>query len=73
MMTKIFQEEGVPQQLVYLSMMESGLNPTARSWASAVGLWQFIKSTGKLYGSRINFYLMKEEILKNQPALLQDI
>ncbi|NWF90487.1 MAG: hypothetical protein HXY50_13625, partial [Ignavibacteriaceae bacterium] len=39
MMTKIFAEEKLPQQLVYLSMIESGLNPTARSWASAVGLW----------------------------------
>lgn len=56
MMTKIFKEEGVPQQLVYLSMMESGLNPTARSWASAVGLWQFIKSTGQLYGLQTGFY-----------------
>lgn len=57
MMTKIFREEGVPQQLVYLSMMESGLNPTARSWASAVGLWQFIKSTGQLYGLQTGFYI----------------
>ncbi len=57
MMTKIFKEEGIPQQLVYLSMMESGLNPTARSWASAVGLWQFIKSTGQLYGLQTNFYI----------------
>ncbi|MBK7629398.1 MAG: LysM peptidoglycan-binding domain-containing protein [Ignavibacteriales bacterium] len=56
MMTKVFQEVGVPQQLVYLSMMESGLNPTARSWASAVGLWQFIKGTGKLYGLETSFY-----------------
>ncbi len=56
MMTKIFQQEGVPQQLVYLSMVESGLNPTARSWASAVGLWQFIKSTGRLYGLETDFY-----------------
>ena len=56
MMTKVFQEVGVPQQLVYLSMMESGLNPTARSWASAVGLWQFIKSTGKIYGLESSFY-----------------
>jgi|WetSurMetagenome_2_1015567.scaffolds.fasta_scaffold38100_2 membrane-bound lytic murein transglycosylase D len=56
MMTNVFQEVGVPQQLVYLSMMESGLNPTARSWASAVGLWQFIKSTGKLYGLESSFY-----------------
>lgn len=57
MMTKIFKEEGVPQQLVYLSMMESGLNPTARSWASAVGLWQFIKSTGQMYGLQSSFYI----------------
>jgi membrane-bound lytic murein transglycosylase D len=56
MMVKIFSDEGLPQQLVYLSMMESGLNPTARSWASAVGLWQFIKSTGRLYGLETDFY-----------------
>ncbi|HVO74639.1 MAG TPA: LysM peptidoglycan-binding domain-containing protein [Ignavibacteriaceae bacterium] len=56
MMGKIFSEEGIPQQLVYLSMVESGLNPTARSWASAVGLWQFIRSTGRLYGLQSDFY-----------------
>ncbi len=55
-MTRIFDEERVPRQLVYLSMVESGLNPIARSWASAVGLWQFIKSTGKLYGLESDFY-----------------
>jgi membrane-bound lytic murein transglycosylase D len=56
MMANIFASEGVPKQLIYLSMMESGLNPTARSWARAVGLWQFIKSTGNLYGLDGNFY-----------------
>ncbi|OGU84472.1 MAG: hypothetical protein A2W11_12380 [Ignavibacteria bacterium RBG_16_35_7] len=56
MMAKIFAEEKLPQQLVYLSMIESGLNPTARSWASAVGLWQFIKSTGRMYGLESDFY-----------------
>lgn len=56
MMSRTFAEEGVPQQLIYLSMIESGLNPSARSWASAVGLWQFIKGTGKLYGLRTDFY-----------------
>jgi membrane-bound lytic murein transglycosylase D len=56
MMSQIFKEEGLPLQLLYLSMMESGLNPTARSWASAVGLWQFIKSTGSLYGLQTDFY-----------------
>ncbi len=56
MMSGIFAAEGVPKQLIYLSMMESGLNPTARSWARAVGLWQFIKSTGSLYGLEGSFY-----------------
>ena len=56
LMSSIFAREGVPKQLIYLSMMESGLNPTARSWARAVGLWQFIKSTGNLYGLQSSFY-----------------
>jgi membrane-bound lytic murein transglycosylase D len=56
MMSKIFTEEGVPRQLLYLSMIESGLNPTARSHANAVGLWQFIKSTGRMYGLESDFY-----------------
>lgn len=57
MMSRILKEEGVPQQLVYLSMVESGLNPSARSWASAVGMWQFIKQTGRLYGLNSDFYM----------------
>ena len=56
MMEKIFAEEHLPKQLIYLSMVESGLNPTARSWASAVGLWQFVKQTGRLYGLHSDFY-----------------
>ncbi len=56
MMKRIFREEGVPEELVYLSTIESGLNPIARSWAKAVGIWQFIKGTGKLYGLGSNFW-----------------
>lgn len=56
MMRKIFKEEGVPEELIYLSMIESGLNPIARSWAKAVGIWQFIKGTGKLYGLEGNWW-----------------
>lgn len=56
MMAQIFTEEKVPQQLLFLSMVESGLNPTARSWAKAVGLWQFIKETGQRYGLDVEFY-----------------
>ncbi len=72
MMTKIFYEEGIPRQLVYLSMMESGLNPTARSWASAVGLWQFIKSTGKIYDLKTGFYFdERRDPLKSTRAAAQ--
>ncbi len=50
MMRRIASEEKVPEELIYLSMIESGLRPDAVSSAKAVGLWQFISSTGKLYG-----------------------
>lgn len=53
-MRRLFREEGVPEELVSLSMVESGLNPVARSWARAVGLWQFVKGTGALYGLKGN-------------------
>jgi len=46
----ILKENGVPEELVYLALIESGLNVNARSWAQAVGPWQFISSTGKNYG-----------------------
>ncbi len=56
----IFEEyltrKGMPQILKYLPIVESNLNPIARSRASAVGLWQFIYSTGRLYGLRIASY-----------------
>ncbi len=41
---------GLPQDLIYLCLVESGFNPKAYSWARASGLWQFIASTGRLYG-----------------------
>jgi membrane-bound lytic murein transglycosylase D len=56
LMKQIMREEGLPEEIVYLSMVESGLNPAARSWAKAVGLWQFVKGTGRLYGLTGNFW-----------------
>ena len=50
MMKKIAQEEGMPEEIIFLSMVESGLDPNAVSRASAVGLWQFMRSTGVDYG-----------------------
>lgn len=55
-MKRIFKEEGVPEEIIYLSMMESGLNPAARSWMRAVGLWQFMRGTGRLYGLSGNWW-----------------
>lgn len=55
-MKKIFHDEGVPEELIYLSMAESGLRADAQSWARAVGLWQFMKATGSLYGLRASFW-----------------
>ncbi|MFA5832751.1 MAG: LysM peptidoglycan-binding domain-containing protein [Bacteroidota bacterium] len=55
-MSRIFAEEGLPPELMILSLPESGLNPTARSWAKAVGLWQFMKATGSQYGLRSNYW-----------------
>lgn len=54
MMKKIAQYENVPQELLYLCLYESGVNPNAISSASAVGLWQFIYSTGQRYGLNKN-------------------
>ncbi len=57
MMRRIFKEEGVPEELIHLSMIESGLVPVARSSANAVGLWQFIKATGGSYGLEVNYWV----------------
>ena len=54
MIEQIFKEEGVPDELKYLAMVESGINPRAASWAKAVGMWQFIAATGQAYGLQVN-------------------
>jgi membrane-bound lytic murein transglycosylase D len=52
MARKIFREEGVPEDITWLGQIESAWRPTARSWAAASGLWQFIPGTGQTYGLR---------------------
>jgi len=44
----------MPQDLIYLAMIESGFNPTAKSPAKAGGLWQFVSETGQRYGLTVN-------------------
>jgi len=51
---KVLDSEGVPLELKYLPVIESALNPTARSRAGATGLWQFMSGTAKNYGLEIN-------------------
>lgn len=57
----IFEEKlakyGLPLELKYMSIIESNLNPTAESKAGAMGIWQFMYRTGKLYGLKINSFM----------------
>ncbi|MCC7431843.1 LysM peptidoglycan-binding domain-containing protein [bacterium] len=57
MIKRVFAEEGVPQDLAYLPLIESGFKTSAYSWAHASGLWQFIPGTGKMYGLKRNNWL----------------
>lgn len=56
-MKNLLKEYGLPEDLVYLSLIESGFNPYAYSRAKAVGLWQFISLTGKRYGLKVNWWV----------------
>jgi membrane-bound lytic murein transglycosylase D len=46
----ILKETGVPEDLVYVAMVESGFDPSARSEVGAAGMWQFMEPTGRVYG-----------------------
>ena len=48
------RQRGMPEELLYLAMIESGLKPRARSSASAVGIWQFMAPTAEQYGLRVD-------------------
>ena len=61
MIARILREEGMPQDLIYLSAAESGLNPFALSRAGAKGLWQFMPYEGRKYGLRIDSWLDERE------------
>jgi membrane-bound lytic murein transglycosylase D len=56
-MQQILREEGLPENLVYLALIESGFNPYAYSSARAMGIWQFIPATGRRYGLVINWWI----------------
>jgi len=53
----LLRENKMPEDLVYLAMIESGFNNLARSHAKAVGPWQFVAATGKRYGLAVNWWV----------------
>jgi membrane-bound lytic murein transglycosylase D len=54
MFEEVFDKYGIPEELEYLSIIESAMNPRAVSRAGATGMWQFMYYTGKTYGLTIN-------------------
>ena len=70
LMKSVLKESGLPMDLVYVSLIESGFSPKALSHANAVGYWQFIYGTGKRYGLRIDGYVdeRKDFILSTRAA-----
>jgi membrane-bound lytic murein transglycosylase D len=50
MIERTFAEEGVPREMIWLGLVESGFRASARSPKNAVGMWQFIRATGERYG-----------------------
>ena len=57
LINRVLEDQNLPGDLLYISMIESGFNPNAYSRARAVGLWQFIKSTGEQEGLRQNHWV----------------
>ncbi len=56
-MKEILKSHGLPEDLVYIALIESGFNSKAHSSAQAVGYWQFIRGTGRRYGLEQNYYI----------------
>ena len=56
MIKKVFKENGIPEDLAYLPIIESGFNTKAISPAGAAGLWQFMPATARYYGMERSYY-----------------
>lgn len=57
MLGEMLEEKGLPRDLIFLAMAESGFQTKAKSWAKAVGAWQFMPYTGRHYGLHIDWYV----------------
>ncbi len=54
MMTRVFREEGLPPELVWIGLVESGYDPVARSPKNALGIWQLIPDTAMTFGLNVS-------------------
>lgn len=70
LMKKILKENGLPEDLIYIALIESGFNARATSHAAAVGYWQFIRPTGRRYNLEINPLVdeRRDPVLSTQAA-----
>ena len=70
LMRSILKKAGLPEELIYIAMIESGFSFKAHSRASAVGYWQFIEATGRRYGLKINGFVdeRRDPLLSTQAA-----
>lgn len=70
MMKNTLRENGLPEDLVYVSLIESGFSPLAHSHANAVGYWQFIRATGKRYGLTVDPFIdeRRDPVLSTRAA-----
>ena len=68
-MESVFKKNSVPDDAKYLAVAESSLNPMAKSWAGAVGVWQFMPATAKQYGMKIDEFIdQRRDIRKSTNA-----
>ena len=71
------KDEGLPEELYYLAMIESGFNNRAYSRAKATGTWQFMKGTAKNYGLKVGYWVDERRNLEKSTRaasrLLKDL
>src|SRR5690606_11398826 len=56
MIRRRLEAEGLPRDLIFVAMVESGFDPTARSHAGAAGMWQFVRRTGEEFGLTVDHW-----------------
>lgn len=65
---RVFSEEGLPRELVWIGLVESGYNPSASSPKEAVGVWQLIPDTARTYGLQLTPFDERKDVEKSTRA-----